>query len=106
LLLTMKERFTIMSVLPQEGSLAMVRILRDLASVLAPSEEDHSRLELRISGNQYEWNVEADLPQEIAIGLRAHQLIREAFEERDKGGHLTLGHLPIYERFLDENKGV
>jgi hypothetical protein len=105
-LLTMQERFTIMSVLPQEGNLATVRILRDLASALAPSEADHSRLGLHVTDNRYQWNVEADLPQEVAVGLRAYQLIRDAFESLDKGGRLTLGHLPVYERFVEEPKGV
>lgn len=100
MMLTVPERLTILSVLPSEGDLTTLRIVRDLRAGLSFSEEEHVKFGLKqdMDKGSVSWaNGEA---VEVPFGARAQELIVETFERLAKAKKLTLAQLPVYERFL------
>ena len=102
MLFSVFERLLLLSVLPKEGDLTTIRIVRDLKSALSFTESEHEVLKFRVDpntgGTQWENQIE---PVEIPIGPKAHKLITDALGELDKAKKLSLEHLPVYERFLE-----
>lgn len=101
--LTIYERLLVLNVLQgYQGSIADVRIVRDLLTALGPTEQEHERLGIRYEGGAVHWIKDADEPVEIEIGPRARTIVAETFGGLSDAGKLTLEHLPVYERFVDD----
>ena len=58
--LTLQERFTLMGILPQEGSFVTLKILRDCNSELGLKDEEHKEYEISQDGPKVTWNMEKD----------------------------------------------
>lgn len=99
--LTVFERLALLNNLPERGSLADLRILRDLASDLSFTEQEHAAIGFHENESGLEWDTEPE-PVDVEIGDRAQALIRDQFEQLSEAGALHQSLLPIAERFLEE----
>jgi hypothetical protein len=99
--LNLKERIVLLNVLPRQGDMATVRIVRDLQNSLAPSEDEFKEFEIKQEGTQYSWNEKGMAPKEIKIGARARQIVVDALTTMDKAKQLTADHLSVYEKFVE-----
>jgi hypothetical protein len=95
------ERLILLNVLPREGGLTTLRIVRDLRDELSFTEAEHEALEMHQEGTEVRWNREADIAREVEIGPKALQVVLESFGDLDKKKSLALEHLAVYERFLE-----
>lgn len=95
------ERLMLQDILPREGSVTTLRIVRDLRHELGFSEEELKRMEIKEEGGGVYWNTRADEGKEIAIGEVAHDIIARRLREMDEKGSLKEQHLSLYERFVD-----
>jgi len=99
--LSVGDRLTLLTVLPKEGDLLTLRIVRELKESLSFSEEDHVKYKIREEGTQVFWDDSAE-GKEVEIGRKAEGLICDAFEKLSSEKHLDIAWLTTAERFLGE----
>ena len=97
--LSVMERIHLLSLLPKEGNLVTLKIVRNLQNELGFSEEENKETGLTINkDNHYEWKK--DIQKEVKIGETAKKVITDMFEELDKNEKLNMQTLVLYERFM------
>ena len=96
------DRLTLLTILPKEGDLTTLRIVRDLQISLSFTEEDHVKYKIREEGPQVFWDDAAE-GKDVDIGRKAHSIICSAFEALDKQGKLEISCLATAERFLTDD---
>ena len=105
--LTMRDRFVLLNILPQEGDITTIKIVHRLRMDLAPTEKEHKDYKIVEKQGQVMWDDVVEKkrgPQEKKIGPKAFVLIEEAFEKLNKEKKLTEGHLDTYMKFCDEKE--
>lgn len=101
--LSVPDRLVLLNVLPKENDVITMRILRDLNQRLSFTEEELAKLQFVATPEKTEWqNTVGEV--EILIGPKAHSLIIEAFEALDKAKQVRVEFLPVYEKFMEEDK--
>ena len=98
--LSVSDRLILLSILPQEGDLTTLRIVRDLQSALSFSEDEHKTLKFRQEGEKVLWDEQP--PADIDIGPRAHVLVADTLKDLGAKKKLQLKQLPLYEKFEPE----
>jgi len=73
------ERIILLHVLPKEGDLLTLRIVRDLQSALSFKEDEHKLYNIRVEGNKTFWDND-DKKSEIEIGDKGKEIIRTAIK--------------------------
>ncbi len=101
--LNVVDRLILLSILPREGDVITLRVLRDLKSGLSFSEEELAALQFQNTEQGTIWRREADKEIEIGLGQKANQLICDAFRELNDKKGLKLEFLPTYEKFIKED---
>jgi|SRR3990167_4087924 len=99
--LSVLERLVLLSILPREGTVTTVRIMRELRDALSFSEEEHARLAFRRTedgGTQWEADGIGDV--DVIIGPRAHTLICESLERLNKEKKFKEDYLSVWEKFV------
>ena len=99
--LTVLERLLLLNLLPVEGDLTTLRIVRDLRSELSFSEEEHAALQFKTEEERTTWK-EAVEPKEVTIGKRANQLIVDTLNARAEKGTLHQDYLSLCDKFIPE----
>lgn len=99
--LSILDRLVLLNVLPKEGQVTTLKIVRKLQEDLSFSEEEHKRLNFRQEEDRLVWNDEED--KEIEIGEKATDVIKSALRTLNDQGKLHIDAVDIYDRFM-ENK--
>lgn len=101
--LSFVDRFALLQVLPAEGSVMTLRILRDLKDELGFSEEEVKKSKLKevTGGVQWDAGVVEKMHKDIPMGEKARDIIRESLEGLEKQKKLKLEFLDLYERFVE-----
>ncbi len=105
--LSVLERLIVLNILPKEGDVTALRVLRDLAGRLSFSEEELALLQfILIPGppERTEWKKDVVGEVEILLGPKAHNLIVESFEALNQAKQMKMEFLPVYEKFTEEPK--
>ena len=97
--LNVAERLVLLNILPAEGDLITLRVVRKMREDLSFSEGEIAALELKQEGTLYHWKREADVPREIALGPKAREIVRERLETLNKDKKLTEQHLTLCDKF-------
>ena len=100
--LNVKDRLLLLSVLPKEGNITTLKIVRKLREDLSFSEEEHKELNFQESDGKLAWDMAANGDKEIEIGEKASNVIVEALKELDRNKKLHEEHLPIWEMFIED----
>lgn len=98
--LSVEERLLLLNLLPAQGDITTLRIVRDLHTALGFSEEEHEKLQFKQEGSRVDWTGQLD--KTIPIGPRAHIVIANELEKRSREGVLPMQAVPLYERFCEE----
>lgn len=99
--LSVFERLILLNILPMEGDFLTIKIVHDLRTELAFTEEEHAALKFEtLDTGDVRWVTGADKPKDISIGEVAMGIIRQRLTELDKEKKLTEQHIPIYEKFV------
>ena len=105
--LNISERLVLLEILPKEGSLLTLRIIRELQNELSFSEEELKEFNVRIEVHEGKimarWdpgkeNIEKDVP----IGERATEIIVRRLKEFDEQKALTMRMMSVYEKFVEK----
>ena len=106
--LTLVERMALLNILPQQGSITTLRILRDLKGELSFSEEELKHYgittEILASGDAaIKWKDEFNSEtKEIEIGEAAHGIIVVQLQQLDRQGLLREQALTLWEKFVED----
>lgn len=96
-----------MQIIPTEGNFVTMKIMKDLMSDLGFSEEEIKTcgIETKFQPNgqgQVIWKPEkAEETKDIKIGDVAKVVIKDKLISLDKTNRITIGLLPLYERFVE-----
>ena len=100
MLLSVKERIVLLQVLPPQGNVTNLRIIRDLEREMGFSEDETKALGLQSTEVGVKWDKEKEVEKDIAIGEIAAKLIHDAFLDLNKRNALSLEHLDVYDKFV------
>lgn len=97
------DRLILLNVLPHEGDVTTLKIVRKLREDLSFTEEEHKVLQFKQDGGNIRWQLDGDIPKEISIGEKAHDVISGVFKalNESKPPKLKEEHLSLYERFVE-----
>lgn len=107
--LNVPERLNLLSILPVQGNLATLRIVRDLREKLSLSEEEHKEFGITTIHNDngsvtFNWtNGDAALtPRKFQFQPKAFSIIVEALRQLDTQKQLRTEHISLYEAFVED----
>ena len=92
--LSVKNRLMLLGILPPEGDLTTIRIVRELREGLSFSEGEHKDIQMVQEGQQVTWNPKAP-EKALDIGPKAVEVIRKAIKKLDDEKRLTEDHLEL-----------
>ena len=95
------DRVVLLNILPKEGDITTLRIIRKLREDLSFTEEEHRVLQFDFEDERIKWKTDGDVPKAIEIGEKAKEIIRERLRELNGQKKLTEEHLPLYEKFVE-----
>lgn len=97
--LNVLERLLLLQVLPPQGNLTTIRIVRELRERLSFSEDEQTGLNFKYDGPQIQWDASAAYDVPVPIGPVAHALIVESLTKLDEAGQVTEQYLPLFDKF-------
>jgi len=101
--LTILERVTLLQVLPSEGDFVTLKILRGLRDALGFSEADHKKYDIVQKDGRITWDrMKGIMGEEVEIGDKAKEMIKESLLKLDKEKKLRPEHFDIYQKFVQE----
>jgi len=97
------DRLRLLNILPAEGNLTTIRIVRELREGLSFSETELTDAQIRTeqteSGSITRWQDGAIPDKTFDIGPTGVEMIRKALGELDKAGKLRTEHLDLVDLF-------
>lgn len=111
MVLSVKERMALMTILPKESNFVTLGIVTDLRTHLALTEEEHKALNITETptsdGRAFvEWDQEAaaKADKEIPIGEAAMSLIEEELKKLNETKKLDEATYILYDKFVDSKR--
>lgn len=99
--LNVLERVLLLNIIPVEGDITTIRIVRKLREALSFSEAEHQEINLTQEGNQIKWEPN-ELRKEVEIGTKAKSIIAKALKHLSDEGKLPENYVDVYDKFVEE----
>jgi len=101
MLLDAKARLVLTGILPKEGDVITLRLLRELVGKVALSADELQTLEVVSNPitNLTTWNTEADIPREIEFNTKEVEFIMETMNKLAGEKRLPVDALDLYDLF-------
>jgi hypothetical protein len=100
--LIIPERIGLLSILPREGDITTIRLVRELRESLSFTEEENQKHNIRLDNGMLTYNNIGETPKEFEVGDTMKSLISKSLKDLDKEKKLIESHIPIWEKFVDE----
>jgi hypothetical protein len=100
MILNVKERFALLSLLPKEGNFINLKLIRVLREELSFSEEESNTLKFTQVDGIIHWNEAIDPMKDIHIGEITTSLIVDILKNKDRDNKLTEDYMSLYEKFI------
>ena len=100
MLLGIKDRIWLMTILPQETNFVLLKIIRTLRQDLSFSEDEIKEFDIKPDEKGVNWNPANEKEKDINIGEMATQIIVKQLHDLDKAEKLTENHLSLWEKFI------
>ena len=99
--LDVTDRFTLIGLLPTEGSIATIRIVEAMSKKLTPDEREQEAIELKsLPNGGVAWNPQKASNRNISFSGFGVKLIVERLQKMDKEEKLTKGHVVLWDKFI------
>lgn len=99
--LSVKERLIVLSLLPKEGSLQNMRLLRECKEELSFSKEEHEKLQFKqLPDGSVQWNEAGEVSKEVEFCTPIEDIMVDVVTKLDEAGKITEELLPICELFV------
>lgn len=99
--LSVLERLLLLGVLPAEGDITTLRIVRQLQDDLSFSEQEHADFKIAQADGRVTWDRTTERLKAVTIGPKALGLIAEALRKLSDQKKLQPQHIDLYERFVE-----
>jgi len=105
--LTIAERFVLLNMLPQQGDITTVKIVRRLREALSFSEQEHVDYEIHTEpdGNGrafFRWNPsKSGAVKDVEIVGVGRKLVVEALQRMEQEKSLTESHVTLWDKFMN-----
>lgn len=97
------ERVMLLQVLPREGDITTLRLVRQLREALSFSEQEHQDYNIRNEGLRIAWNDAGEQAKKaVDLGPKALLVIADALKQRSKEKKLTPEYVDLYDRFVED----
>ncbi len=93
------DRITLTNVLPVEGDVVTVRILKKLRTDLGFTEQEIKENQITSADNRVMWQ-ETGYKVDISIGEKATDIIKDAFKKLNQEKKIREEMLPLYDTFM------
>jgi len=97
--LAILDRITLLNILPVEGDVVTVRLLKKLREELGFTEEEIKDHKITSVENRITWE-EDGYKAEVGIGEKATDIIKDAFKKLDQEKKLREEMIPLYDTFM------
>lgn len=108
--LTVGERILLFGLLPTEGNVTNLRMIRKLREDLSLTDDEtkEAKVHERRDGDKVgiEWDTSAGVVKDVPISAKAEVLIAETLKRRSQQGKLPLDYLDLYDRFVTDGADV
>ncbi|HAM59613.1 MAG TPA: hypothetical protein DCQ64_31060 [Candidatus Rokubacteria bacterium] len=101
--LTVADRLLLLQLLPTEGDVTTLRVVRDARAAIGLTEFELKRFEVVQDNGTVRWSNSKAESVEIELGAAAAGIISADLQERNKARKLTEAHLPLYEKFCERS---
>lgn len=98
---TVKDRLALLDILPKEGNIITLRVMRELRESLSFSEEEIKQYDLKVTDKNLvsvRTNMLAFV-RNIAIGDKAKEIIQDTLKKLNSQNHLKEDHIGLWDRF-------
>lgn len=103
--LSILERINLLNVMPVEGDLVSMRVVKKLRDDLGFSEEEIKSNQITSEDNQIKWR-ETGYTKEVSVGEKAVEVIKAAFEKLDQAGKFREDLIPLYDKIAGPDDAV
>ena len=100
--LTIKERVSILGLLPTEGNIVTLKTVKKLRESLNFSESEVKEYNIVSDGSRVTWSNEKQ-PAIIEIETAAQEIIKGVLRELNNSNKLHEDYITVYEKFIDSN---
>lgn len=97
--LAILDRITLLNILPVEGDVVTVRLLKKLREELGFTEEEIKDHKITSVENRITWE-EDGYKAEVGIGEKATDIIKDAFKKLDREKKIREEMIPLYDTFM------
>lgn len=102
--LTIRERFKLMAVVPEQGDIMTLKAVRELRESLIPTEDEETFYDIqKVEGMVY-WNDQKEpLSVDIELSKRATTVVQETLAKCSEDKTLPLDLLELYEQVCEDS---
>jgi len=104
MVLSAKERITLLGILPGQGNFRTLSAVQKLRDNLIFTEQEAKTWEIRQEEDRVFWNPEKTKDVDIQIGEIGLEVIEESLSNLDKDKKLTTDHLSLWDKFIENKK--
>ena len=97
--LNIGERMIVLSILPKEGSIVTVRLIRELISKLGASAQDFTEYGMEQKDGAITFNEKGTHPVPFELADSEMEIIRKSLKELDSNNKLIPDMISIWEKF-------
>lgn len=97
---TIKDRLILLNILPKEGNILTLKVVRKLREALSFSEEELAEYKFVQDNERLSWTEPEKPTRDISVGKEGKKIIRESLEKLDKEKKLTEDHIDLYEKYV------
>lgn len=99
--LNIKDRLTIISILPTQGKITELVDVMDLVKILKFSEEEKKLVDYIENNGKITWNIEKDKTRDFDVTVDQIRIIQSTIKKMDDAGEITLNILDTCLKFKD-----
>lgn len=93
--MTIKERLSLLQILPTQGSISEMVDIYDLARELKLNDDEKRQVEYVEAGNNIKWNYEKDPNKEINLSSSQYKIVMNQIDNLDKQKQIPLSMIEL-----------
>ena len=102
--LSVLDRLLLLGLLPAEGTILTLRIVRTLREDLSFSEQELTDLNLKQEDGRVTWDQTLAVDKTVELGPKATELIVKALTDLSESAKASAQHLALFDKFCPETE--
>lgn len=101
--LSVRERLLLLDILPAQGDITTLLVIREAQEALGFQDEEREALEMVAEDGRVRWNMQIETPKIVRLGDAALAIIAGRLKELSERKQLGLEHVDLYRRFVSQD---